>query len=170
MSTQKELGTKAFVAKDYNKAIEHFTEAIKESAEDHTLYSNRSACYYNLSQFAKALEDGEKCVSIKPDWGKGYQRRAMALHSLHKLDEALKDYEKGIELDPSNDQLKKGLADCKRDMSEPEGGDDSGMFGPQAMVKLMANPRIAAYFQDPVFRNKFEIMKQNPQLMMQLIQ
>ena len=41
------------------------------------------------------------------------------------------------------------------------GGMD-GMFGPQAMMKLMANPRTAMYFQDPMFRNKFEIMKQNP--------
>jgi hypothetical protein len=44
-----------------------------------------------------------------------------------------------------------------------------GMFGPQAMVKIMSNPRIAGYFSDPVFRNKFEMMKQNPQVMMQLI-
>lgn len=49
MATQKELGTKAFMAKDFNKAIEHFTEAIKENPHDHTLYSNRSASYYNLN-------------------------------------------------------------------------------------------------------------------------
>jgi hypothetical protein len=45
-----------------------------------------------------------------------------------------------------------------------------GMFGPQAIGKLMSNPRIAGYFSDPVFCNKFEMMKQNPQVMMQLIQ
>lgn len=43
------------------------------------------------------------------------------------------------------------------------GGDDaSGMFGPQAMAKLMSNPRIAAYFQDPKFKSMFEMCKQNP--------
>lgn len=51
MATQKELGTKAFTSKDFNKAIEHFSNAIRESPHDHTLYSNRSACYYNLNQF-----------------------------------------------------------------------------------------------------------------------
>jgi stress-induced-phosphoprotein 1 len=96
MSTQKELGAKAFGAKDYHKAIEHFTEAINENPADHTLYSNRSACYYNLNQYTKALEDGEKCIEVKSDWGKGYQRRAMALHALGRFDEALTDYEKGI--------------------------------------------------------------------------
>lgn len=38
------------------------------------------------------------------------------------------------------------------------------------MVKLMSNPRIATYFQDPMFRNKFELMKKSPEMMMQFIQ
>ena len=106
MSSEKELGTKSFVAKDYPKAIEHFTNAITENAYDHTLYSNRSAAYYNMNQFGKALEDGNKCIEVKSDWGKGYQRKAMALHGLSRLDEALKEYEKGLELDPTNAQIK----------------------------------------------------------------
>ena len=47
MATFKELGAKAFTAKDYDTAIKHFTEAIKENPQDHTLYSNRSASYFN---------------------------------------------------------------------------------------------------------------------------
>ena len=49
MATQKELGTKAFTTKDYAKAVEHFAAAIEENPLDHTLYSNRSACYYNMN-------------------------------------------------------------------------------------------------------------------------
>jgi hypothetical protein len=40
------------------------------------------------------------------------------------------------------------------------------MFGPEAMMKLMANPRIAGYFQDPKFRNSFEMCKKDPQMLM----
>jgi hypothetical protein len=40
------------------------------------------------------------------------------------------------------------------------------MFGTQAMAKLMQNPRIAAYFQDPKFRNMFELIKRSPEMMM----
>jgi stress-induced-phosphoprotein 1 len=72
MSTQKELGTKAFQAKDYETAIKHFTTAIIENPQDHTLYSNRSASYFNMNQHEKALQDAEQCISIKPDWDKGY--------------------------------------------------------------------------------------------------
>ncbi len=55
MSTQKELGTKCFQEKKFQEAIDHFTHAINENPSDHTLYSNRSACYYNLNKFGEAL-------------------------------------------------------------------------------------------------------------------
>lgn len=38
------------------------------------------------------------------------------------------------------------------------------------MAKLMGNPRIANYFKDPVFVNKFEWVKKDPQMLMQVIQ
>ena len=72
MSSFKEQGTKAFAAKDFKSAVEHFTKAIEENPSDHTLFSNRSACYYNLNQSSEALEDADKCVELKPDWGKAY--------------------------------------------------------------------------------------------------
>ena len=171
MSTHKELGTKAFTAKDYPKAVEHFGLAIEESPQDHTLYSNRSASYYNMNQFQQALEEAEKCIGVKGDWDKGYQRKAQALHQLGQLDQAIENYEKGLSFNPDNAQIKQGLEQCKREKEQPAGGDDpTGMFGPQAMMKLMSNPRTAAYFQDHKFRNMFEMCKQNPQMLMQLMQ
>ena len=164
MATFKELGTKAFTAKDYGKAIEHFSDAIKENPSDHTLYSNRSACYFNTHDSTKALEDAEKCIAIKADWDKGHQRKAMALQQLGKYDDAIKSYEEGQRLNADNAQIKQFLEQCKKEKAASETEDDGtdGMFGPQAMVKLMSNPRIAAYFQDPKFRNTFEMCKQNP--------
>lgn len=44
------------------------------------------------------------------------------------------------------------------------------MFGPQAMMKLMANPRIAKYFEDIKFRNTFEMVKRDPQMLMKIMQ
>lgn len=145
MATHKELGTKAFTSKDFVKAVEHFTAAITESPHDHTLYSNRSASYYNLNQFPQALEDAEKCIQVKSDWDKGYQRKAQALHAMGQYDKAIEMYETGLKYNTDNPQIKQGLEQCKKD-KESEKDDPSGMFGPQAMMKLMQNPRIAAYF------------------------
>ena len=72
MATQKELGSKAFASKDYTKAVEHCSYAIDENPQDHTLYSNRSASYYNLNNGSRALEDADKCIAIKGDWDRGH--------------------------------------------------------------------------------------------------
>lgn len=72
MATYKELGTKAFAAKDFMKAVEHFSAAIEENPKDHTLFANRSACYCNLHNGKRALEDAEASLAIKPDWDKGH--------------------------------------------------------------------------------------------------
>jgi len=146
MATFKELGTKAFTAKDFNAAIEHFTNAIKEAPLDHTLYSNRSACYFNLGKSSSALADADKCIEVKKDWDKGHQRRAMALQQLGKFDEAIASYEHGLKLNPDNAQIKQGLEQVRREKAaaetQPEeGGND--MFGPASKAKLMANPQIA---------------------------
>ena len=71
-------------------------------------YSNRSASYANLGQFDKAAEDGVKCVSLKPDWVKGYSRLALARFRQNNLNEAQKVYDAGLKIEPSNASLKEG--------------------------------------------------------------
>jgi stress-induced-phosphoprotein 1 len=86
----------------------------------------------------------------------------MALHALGRLEGALEAYEQGAKLDPSNTQIQQGLEHVQRDMmaqASPSGmpGGPGGMFGPQAEAKLKQNPRIAKYFEDPQFRNMWEL-------------
>jgi hypothetical protein len=40
------------------------------------------------------------------------------------------------------------------------GGD--GPFSAAALAKLKTNPKIAKYFEDPKFKNLFELCQQNP--------
>ena len=101
----KELGNEQFKAKNFEKAIEFYTAAVEENPTDQTIYGNRSASYHNLKKYNESLADAEKCIEIKPDWGKGFQRKAMALQGLRKLEEALEAYEEGLKLDPGNAQI-----------------------------------------------------------------
>jgi stress-induced-phosphoprotein 1 len=115
MATFKELGTKAFTAKDYLKAVELFSDAIKESPSDHTLYSNRSASYLNMGKAQLALTDADRCIEIKSDWDKGHQRRAMALQNLGRFDDSIASFEHGLKLNPENAQIKQGLDQCRKE-------------------------------------------------------
>ena len=82
-----------------------------------------------MNQSAKALEDAEKCIQIKPDWDKAHQRKAMALHQQGRYDEAIQSYEEGLKLNGDNAQIKQGLEQVKKDKAAAD-SDESGMFGP----------------------------------------
>ena len=113
MPNLKEQGNDAFKEKNFEKAIQLFTDAIVETPTDHTIYSNRSTSYYKLGQFDKALEDAEKCIELKANWSKGWQRKAAALQALDRKEDAMQAYESGYEADPTNTVLMKEMSQLK---------------------------------------------------------
>lgn len=166
-ATIKARGVEAFKTKDFAKAIEEFAKAIELTPEDHTLYGNTSACYYNLNQFEDALNSANKCIEVNPGWSKGYQRKGMALVSLNKKEEAKEAYSKALELEPGNAQIKEAIDNLDKPSAQEE---ENPFFTADAMSKLMANEKTKKFFSDPDFRNKFDFCKQNPQMFMQLMQ
>jgi hypothetical protein len=54
----------------------------------------------NTQDWAKAIDDANKCISIKPGWGKGYGRKGAALHGAGDLEGALKAYKDGFAVEP----------------------------------------------------------------------
>lgn len=90
--THKAAGNEHFKAGEYLKAAASYTKAIKLQPENHVLYSNRAQAFLKLNKVVKALEDADKCISLAPDFVKGYHRKASALHALGepaKTDEAV---------------------------------------------------------------------------------
>ena len=71
-----------------------------------------------MKQYKSALADAEKCIELNYRWGKGYLRKGAALHSLGRLEEAMETYKRGVQIDPSNVQLKAGIASVKKDMDQ----------------------------------------------------
>nr|CAD7454303.1 unnamed protein product [Timema tahoe] len=67
----KDKGNSALQAGKFDEAIQNYTAAIALDGSNHVLYSNRSAAYAKAGKYAQALEDAEKTVQLKPDWGKG---------------------------------------------------------------------------------------------------
>ena len=105
MSSLKDQGTEQFKQKNFDKAIELYTQAIAENSTDHTIYGNRSAAYTNVKKYQEALNDGNKCIELKPDWGKGYHRKGNAQHGLGMINEAVNTYNQGLEIEPNNAQM-----------------------------------------------------------------
>jgi len=105
---QKLLGDRRFRIGSFKGAAQQYSEAI-ELRPSHVLYSNRSACYCGLLEYALALRDANKCIELDEKWPKGYARKGAALQGLNKLDEAITTYEKGLEVGRETGLDKKGL-------------------------------------------------------------
>ncbi|RDA86846.1 hypothetical protein CP532_1436 [Ophiocordyceps camponoti-leonardi (nom. inval.)] len=181
----KALGNKAIAEKNFDAAIDNFTQAIALQPENHILYSNRSAAYASKKQWDEALKDAEKTTEIKPDWAKGWGRKGAALHGKGDLVGANDAYEEGLKLDAANAQLKSGLASVQKamqqeadrardtDLPHPVDGGLNGGLGsvfsdPNLIQKLAANPKTSSYLADPVFMQRLQQIQRDPQNVQQL--
>ncbi|AET40320.1 Hsp90 cochaperone STI1 Ecym_5582 [Eremothecium cymbalariae DBVPG len=167
----KKEGNAAFVAKDFKRAVELFTNAIQESEEpNHVLYSNRSGAYASLKKFDEALSDATECVKIKADWSKGHNRLGAAHFGLGNLDEAEESYKKALELDATNKAAKDGLEQvqaAQQRRQQPDLGFGQMFQDPNLIEKLKNNPKTAEMMKDPQLVAKVLQFRNNPQLMSQ---
>lgn len=99
-------GRAAYAAGRYEDAVKAFTAALDDSAlevdELPKIHSNRCACYLQLKQLDKAVDDAESCTSLKPGWAKGWSRLGTAKMAQYKYLEAAAAFDKATEVAESS--------------------------------------------------------------------
>ncbi|XP_066246727.1 stress-induced-phosphoprotein 1 [Euwallacea similis] len=162
----KDKGNAALAENKLEEAVNYYTEAISLDSKNAVLYSNRSAAYAKANKYDLSLQDAEKAIELKPEWGKAFSRKGTALVYLGRLDEAISTYEKGLQLDPENQQLKDGLAEVKAQKAARirTGSGLPNLFSsPDTLAKLRADPRTAPYLNDPEYLALLAQLQTNPQ-------
>ena len=93
----QELGKSYYKLKQYEKAIEAFTNGIEASViPTSTLYDYRAATFEKLADYSSAIKDGRLTIRTHKQDVKGYLRTASALQKMDKLDTALNIYKYGM--------------------------------------------------------------------------
>lgn len=110
---KKELGNKAFAAKEYDEAIKHYTAAIAIDSKNCVYYSNRSACYGGKKDWESAAKDAKECIKVNPTFIKGYYRLANAQSEQNEFDAALATIKQGLAIESDNVQLLKQMRQIK---------------------------------------------------------
>ncbi|PON81901.1 Amidase [Trema orientale] len=98
----KEKGNAAFKGRQWNKAVNYYTEAIKLNGTNATYYCNRAAAYLELGCFQQADEDCSKAMELDKKNVKAYLRRGTARESLLRNKEAIQDFKHALVLEPHN--------------------------------------------------------------------
>eukprot|EP01097_Dermamoeba_algensis_P004480 TRINITY_DN2914_c0_g1_i1.p1 TRINITY_DN2914_c0_g1~~TRINITY_DN2914_c0_g1_i1.p1 ORF type:complete len:336 (+),score=86.13 TRINITY_DN2914_c0_g1_i1:72-1079(+) len=97
-----------------------FSLAILFDPNNHVLFSNRSGLFTRTGKYEEAKEDAQRCISLAPDWPKGYSRLGAAYYGLQKYDDSYNQYKKALALDPNNAQTKTALAESFKKVEAEE--------------------------------------------------
>lgn len=164
---EKEQGNKAFKEQNYPDAVKHYTEALargppKVNPEAHKLFSNRAACYTKLGAWDAGLKDADDCITIKPDFAKGYVRKGHLQFFMKEHEEAMKTYEQGLSHDKDNQELKEGLMRCQQAINKFVSGDASEEELAQRRARAMADPEVQNIMTDPVMRQVLQDLQEDP--------
>jgi len=105
----KNRGNEEFKQQNYAKAIDFYSRAIALEPTQHTLFSNRSAAYKSSGDYDAAISDAQQCISLKPEWHKGYLRKGEVFVHRNMLEEAEAAYKEGLAVVAEKELLKKAL-------------------------------------------------------------
>ncbi|KAJ7079367.1 hypothetical protein C8R43DRAFT_1053150 [Mycena crocata] len=103
----KTKGNAAYSTKKFAVAARLYTLAIDVSPKPEPVYySNRAACYVNMTppKLELVVEDCDEALKLDPTYVKALNRRAMALEGLHRYIEALRDFTAATILDKFTNQ------------------------------------------------------------------
>ncbi|KAK7039432.1 ADP/ATP carrier receptor, partial [Favolaschia claudopus] len=94
-ASYKSKGNAAYSTKKFDVAAGLYTLAIDVSPKPEPVYySNRAACYVNMTppKHELVVQDCDEALKLDPTYVKALNRRAMALEGLHRYIEALRDF------------------------------------------------------------------------------
>ena len=86
--------------KEYNKAIKHYTEALKLNSGLVEAHNNRGIAYSEINKIDQAIKDYNTAIKLKHDYANAYKNRGAAYGNKGEIDRAIEDYNMAIKHKP----------------------------------------------------------------------
>jgi small glutamine-rich tetratricopeptide repeat-containing protein alpha len=124
----KGQGNVAMQQKDYNKAIDFYTQALELQPLNPIYLSNRAAAFSGAMKHEEAKSDAEMAVAADPKFAKAWSRLGLAKFALGDARGSMEAYQKGIDAEGSggSEAMRKGYETAKRRVEEEGGVVDEG--------------------------------------------
>ncbi|CAE7500374.1 SGT2, partial [Symbiodinium microadriaticum] len=100
---KKAAGNAAVGKKDYEEAVQLYSEAISFSpggANSHIYYGNRAAAYCHLNRYELAAADCEAAIALNSSYVKAYSRLGLSRFFLGQYSAAVNAYQRAVDLEP----------------------------------------------------------------------
>lgn len=97
--TKRSEAVSAFMEKDYEKAIQLYTEAIVLNPHAALLYAKRGQIFLLMKKPNACIRDCDRAIELNPDNAAAHKFRGRAYHLLGKFEEAANDLRLACKLD-----------------------------------------------------------------------
>ncbi|MBD2576736.1 tetratricopeptide repeat protein [Oscillatoria sp. FACHB-1406] len=87
--------------KDYQKAVNDFTEAIRIQKDESIFWANRGNAYSGLKQYEEALSDYTEAIRLNPNYASAYNGRGNVYNNLKYYQDALADCTEALHIHPN---------------------------------------------------------------------
>lgn len=111
-------GNECMKSKEYSLALGCYSKSIELDPTEAATFANRAMTHIRLKDFAKAIEDSNAAIKIKPDYLKAYHRRGTAYSSVNKYDLAIRDFQFILEREPENKDAIKDLMNARSKLND----------------------------------------------------
>ncbi|KAF4549576.1 Homodimerization domain of SGTA-containing protein [Elsinoe fawcettii] len=183
----KGQGNLAMQRKEYQSAVDLYTQALEIAPLNPIYLSNRAAAYSNLGQHEFAKNDAELATATDPKYTKAWSRLGLALFALGDAKGSMEAYKKGIDAEGNggSEAMKRGYETAKKRVEE-EGDDDeleTSRGGPGAgggmpdlgnLASMLGGggagggggmPDLAGLMNNPMMRQMAQNLMSNPDMM-----
>ena len=86
--------------RNYERAVEHYTEALRLNPQLVEAYNNRGNAHLKKGDYDRAIEDLNTAIQLNPNFSDAYNNRGITYKNEGDFDRAIEDYTKAIDLKP----------------------------------------------------------------------
>lgn len=141
-------GNESMKCKDFADAIACYTRSLEHLSSDPATYSNRALAYLKTKEYARALEDAEAAIKLKPDYIKAYHRRGKAYLSMNKLELAIRDFQYILEQEPNNKEAITEIKNARKKLDDKLGTTKSADPGAKPVETKPKNKFVRVAIQE----------------------